>query len=165
MSAPDSSVEVKSAIVMATAAVSAWLGWTGVLAVIVLPVVMALDYLTGTAAAKAHGEWSSKIAREGVWHKLGEVVAVVVAACCDLMLYIVLHTAAADILGDYKFRAVFVLLVSLWYILTELGSILENCARLGAPIPKALIEGIGRLKKKVDEKGIIEKDPPDEGSD
>ena len=156
MNAPSTSVEIKSAIVMAAAAVSAWLGWTGVLAVIVLPIVMALDYFTGTAAAKAHGEWSSQVAREGVWHKLGEIIAVVVAACCDLMLYIVLHTAAANILGDFKFRAVFLLLVSLWYILTELGSILENCARLGAPIPKALIEGIGRLKHKVDKQEIVE---------
>ena len=158
MNAPDTALEIKGVIVAAAAATSAFLGWTGVLAVIVLPIVMALDYLTGTLAAKAHGEWSSRIAREGVWHKLGEVIAVVVAACCDLMLYIVLHTAAADVLGDFKFRAIFVLLVSLWYILTELGSILENCARLGAPIPKALIEGIGRLKHKVDKQEIVPED-------
>lgn len=155
MNAPDTALEIKGVIVAATAAVSAFVGWTGVLAVIVLPIVMVLDYLTGTAAAKAHGEWASHIAREGAWHKLGEILAVVVSACCDLVLYIVLHTAAADVLGDFKFRAIFLLMVSLWYILTELGSILENCARLGAPIPKALIEGIGRLKHKVDTQEIV----------
>ena len=38
---------------------------------------------------------------------------------------------------------------------TELGSILENAAKLGAPIPAALIQGLGRLKKKVDQQELV----------
>ena len=38
----------------------------------------------------------------------------------------------------------------MWYIFTELGSILENIAKLGAPVPKWLIEGVGKMKKKID---------------
>ena len=48
MNAPDTALEIKGAVVAAAAATSAFLGWTGVLAVIVLPIVMALDDLTGT---------------------------------------------------------------------------------------------------------------------
>ena len=51
---------------------------------------MLLDYLSGTAAACQRGEWSSAAARSGVWHKAGEVVVVLVAACADLLLGLVL---------------------------------------------------------------------------
>ena len=56
--------------------------------------------------------------------------------------------------------------MAIWYIFTELGSILENTAKLGAPIPEKLIKGIGRLKKKADEvdpvPGKTDEDPPKE---
>jgi hypothetical protein len=42
-------------------------------------------------------------------------------------------------------------LVCVWYICTELGSILENIGQLGAPIPKFLCRAIAVLKSKVDE--------------
>ena len=59
--------------------------------------------------------------------------------------------AAAPLVGDYEHRGYIVLVVAVWYIFTELGSILENAAKLGAPIPEKLIKGIGRLKKRADE--------------
>ena len=56
--------------------------------------------------------------------------------------------------------------MAIWYIFTELGSILENAAKLGAPIPEKLIKGIGHLKKKDDEvdpvPGKTDEDPPKE---
>ena len=55
---------------------------------------MLLDYLSGTAAACQRGEWSSAAARSGVWHKAGEVVVVLVAACADLLLGLVLDNLA-----------------------------------------------------------------------
>ena len=129
----------------------ALLGLVGV-AVAIMIGCMALDYITGTWAAKAHGEWSSKIAREGLWHKLGEIVALLVAALADLGVSVILSTAAAPLVGaDYQHRGYIVLVVATWYIFTELGSILENAAKLGAPIPEKLIKGIGRLKKKADD--------------
>lgn len=149
MNTPDKVLEIKAAVTAAFAIVSSLLGTVGI-AVVIFVVCMVLDYITGSMAARAHGEWSSKIAREGLWHKLGEVIALLVAALCDIAVKVILSTAAASIMGEVHYAGYLTLIVSIWYILTELGSILENAARLGAPIPDWLIKGVGRLKKKVD---------------
>lgn len=154
MNAPDKALEIKGAVAAVIAVVSSLLGWTGV-AVVILLICIVLDYITGTWAAKAHGEWSSERARQGLWHKLGEIVALCVAALCDIALHVVISSAAAPIVAGVTRHGWVTLIVSIWYILTEFGSILENAAKLGAPIPRALIEGIGRLKKKVDKQELI----------
>lgn len=163
MSAPDKAIEIKALITAIFSCIVALLGWVGI-AVAIMITCMALDYITGTWAAKAHGEWSSQAAREGLWHKLGEIVALCVAALCDIAVGVILSSAAAPLIGDYHHRGYITLIVAIWYIFTELGSILENAAKLGAPIPEKLIKGIGRLKKKADDvdpvPGKSDTDPP-----
>ena len=45
-------------------------------------------------------------------------------------------------------------LVLLWYFLTEAGSIIENCGRLGAPVPKWFQQKVNHYKDAIDnEKG------------
>lgn len=150
MNAPERALEIKAALTGILSAVAALLGWAGV-AVVIMVICIVLDYITGSWAARAHGEWNSKAAREGLWHKLGEFIALLVAALADLGVGVVLSTAAAPLVGEgYQYRGYVVLVVACWYIFTELGSILENAARLGAPVPEWLIRGVGRLKKKVD---------------
>lgn len=62
----------KAAIAAVFTALGAFLGWQGVL-VAIWGGCMLLDYLSGTIAAWATGEWSSKVAREGLRHKGGIV--------------------------------------------------------------------------------------------
>lgn len=150
MSAPDKAHELRALLTAAMSFIVALLGWVGI-AVAVMLTCMVLDYITGTWAAKAHAEWTSEKAREGLWHKLGEIVALLVAALCDIAVGVILSSAAAPLIGDYHHRGYITLIVAVWYIFTELGSILENAAKLGAPIPEKLIKGIGRLKKKADD--------------
>lgn len=150
MSAPDKAHELRALLTAAMSFIVALLGWVGI-AVAVMLACMVLDYITGTWAAKAHAEWTSEKAREGLWHKLGEIVALLVAALCDIAVGVILSSAAAPLIGDYHHRGYITLIVAVWYIFTELGSILENAAKLGAPIPEKLIKGIGRLKKKADD--------------
>lgn len=154
MNAPDRVMEIKAAVAAIMALVTGLLGWTGV-AVAIFSACMVLDYVTGSLAARAHGEWSSKAAREGLWHKLGEIVALLVAALCDIAVRVVLSTAAAPLIGRIEYQGWIVLIVSAWYIFTEFGSILENAAKLGAPIPEWLIKGVGRLKKRTDAVEIV----------
>ncbi len=151
MNAPDKAMEIKAVIVAAASIAVDFLGNVG-MAVIIFLAAMLLDYVTGSWAAKAHGEWSSKKAREGLWHKLGEILALCVAALTDIAIgYVILTSAAVPIIpGEYRHKGYVTLIVSVWYIFTEMGSILENVAKLGAPVPKWMIEGVGRMKKKID---------------
>ena len=41
-------------------------------------------------------------------------------------------------------------MVLVWYILTELGSILENAAAMGAPVPEFLVNILAAAKEKVE---------------
>ena len=46
--------------------------------------------------------------------------------------------------------AFFGLLVTLWYILNELLSVIENAGRMGGPVPEWLRKYIAVLKDKID---------------
>lgn len=149
MNAPDKATEIKAAITaVITFFSSLWggLGW----AVIIMISCLFLDYITGSWAARSRGEWSSDIARQGLWHKLGEIVALAAAAFCDTGVKVVLESTAAPILGAIQYDGYITMVVCIWYIFTELGSIIENAGKLGAPIPKWLAKGIAQLKGKVD---------------
>lgn len=147
MSAPDKATEIKAAITLILATLTAlwgWLGW----AIIVWAVCIGLDYASGTAAAKKAGEWSSDVARDGLWHKLGEIFAVLVAALCDISLSVIMEAAGVPL--PFEVGPVITPLVLLWYIITELGSITENAGRLGAPVPVWLKKSLKEYKNKID---------------
>ena len=60
--------------------------------------------------------------------------------------------AAANLPGlELPFDGVVLPVVLVWYIFTELGSIAENAAAMGAPVPgclvKILAEGKGKVEK------------------
>lgn len=149
MNAPDKITELKAAIAATLAALTAFWGWVG-WTVAIFAACMLVDYITGSWAARSRGEWSSAIARQGLWHKLGEIVALLVAALCDIALLVIIRSEAAPLLSGIDHRCYLTLLVSIWYIFTELGSIVENAAKLGAPIPGWLAKGIALLKNKAD---------------
>lgn len=159
MTTPDKATEIKAVLAAVLAFFTAlwgWLGW----AVLILIACMALDWITGSWAARRKGEWSSSVARDGLWHKLGEIVALLVAALCDIAIRVVLNSAAAPILQGWDYGNYLTLLVAVWYIFTELGSIVENAGELGAPIPKWLRRGIAALQHKAN--AAMPDHPPDE---
>ena len=123
-------VTIKAAVCAAITAMSAFLGWKGWVAVIWV-IAMALDYLTGTAAAMREGNWSSKIAREGIWHKAGMIAVVFVALLADIGMSVI----CANLELGINWPGIVLPLVLAWYIITELGSILENAVKMGAQVP------------------------------
>ena len=112
-------------------ALTAFLGWKGI-AALAWVAAMALDYISGSAAACKEGKWSSKVAREGLWHKMGMVLAVVAAAIADGVLTVLCRQLPAM---GIAWPGMVLPVVLVWYLLTELGSILENAVRLGAKVP------------------------------
>lgn len=110
-----------------------WLGWL----VVGWVLCMVLDYITGSMAAAKAGQWSSARARDGIWHKCGMIVVVLVAAGADLLLAIVLANLPLVAL-PVEYTGLVCPVVLVWYIVTELGSMVENAAAMGAPVPKWL---------------------------
>ena len=147
MTAPDKAIEIKAALAAVIAFFTALWGWMG-WAVIVWMACIVLDYATGSWAARSAGEWSSAVARAGLWHKLGEIVAVLVAALCDIALGVLIGGAGIDLGIDTS--TFLTPIVLLWYIITELGSIIENAGKLGAPVPAWLKKGLEQYREKLE---------------
>ena len=140
--------EIKFGIAAFFSAISALLGWQGVMA-LVWVIAMAIDYITGTAAAVKSGQWSSAVARQGLWHKGGMIVVVIVAFIADCILGIICDHIPIGI----EWTSIVLPLVLAWYIVTELGSILENAVKMGAAVPQWLVKLLKAGIKKIDAVG------------
>ena len=127
-------VTVKTAIVAFFTAMGAFLGWKGIM-LMTWVLVMALDYLSGTLAACKAGQWCSATAREGLWHKGGMIAVVTVSAIADAIMVIIVEHVPIGI----QWPGLILPLVLAWYIVTELGSILENAVKMGANVPGWLV--------------------------
>ena len=141
----------KAALTALCAALTALWGWFGWVVVAWIG-FMLIDYATGSAAALRAGEWSSKTARDGIWHKLGSVAAVIVAGILDVVIGHLLGNVPGVEL-PFTYTVLLSPLVVVWYILTEAGSIIENAGALGAPFPAWLKRMIASMRSKVDQAG------------
>lgn len=145
-------------IVATGTALWGWFGWLALL----WAASMALDYITGTLAAVKAGEWSSGEAREGLWHKGGMILVVLVAALTDLSVTLILRSGIVEFPFDHS---VLVTAISLaWYTLTELGSTLENATRITNRVPRWLTRILKVAAEAVDDAGekIAGKETDDE---
>ena len=113
-------------------------------------------------AALRTGTWSSQIARDGIWHKVGCSVAVLASGMMDLVIGLLIDHMPGIVL-PFEYRVFFCALVVVWYILTEIGSIIENAGLLGAPVPRWLKNAIEKLQDQVDESAGVS--GPDPGGD
>ena len=100
--------------------------------------LIVLDYATGVAAAMMHGELQSSKMREGLWHKLGEVGAIILA-------YLVAqegHYIGLPYQVDLLVPAVII-----WISVMEVASVLENLALLNPDLGESSFLQIFRQKK------------------
>lgn len=142
-------LEIKAAVTAFFAIAGTFLGWKGVLLVIWVA-VMVLDYITGSVAAHKNNEWNSARAREGLFHKGGMIVVVLVAMIFDACLAVV----AINLPGlNMTWPGVIFPVVLAWYILTELGSVLENGVKMGATRPEWLLKGLKVAASAIDKAG------------
>lgn len=139
---------LKAAITVTLAAATAYLRELAV-PVIVLAVVMAIDYLSGIVEAWIKSELSSRVGVLGIVKKVAYLLAVAVAIVADW----VVQTAAAEIGVDFGGFYFFGLLVTIWLVLNECISILENISEIGVPLPGFLLKLIEKLKKTVEDTG------------
>jgi toxin secretion/phage lysis holin len=109
---------------------------------------MIADYITGMTKAWITKSLNSKAGIIGIVKKLCYLLVVCVGAAIDWIIQSVLSTAGIE------FHAVFFvgLLVTVWLIINELISILENLAIIGVPLPVFLTKIIGKLRVAVEAK-------------
>ena len=139
-------VTMKTAVAAFLTAMGGFLGWKGVM-LLSWVAVMGLDYLSGTMAACKAGNWSSGAAREGLWHKGAMILVVTVAAIADAVMILTVEYVPIGL----QWPGLLLPLVLAWYILTELGSILENAVEMGAHVPGWLVALLKTGVKLVDE--------------
>jgi toxin secretion/phage lysis holin len=120
----------------------------------VLIVAMAIDYISGMTKAYVTGELSSRTGVMGIIKKVGNLTVVCVAAIVDWLLMSGLHKVGISIGIDFCFG----IMVTIWFIINECISILENVATIGVPMPAFLVSMVHRLKIVVDEKGEEKKE-------
>ena len=145
----EKALKIKGAITAFFAVVGIFLGWKGIM-LLIWVAAMVLDYISGSLAAHKNGEWSSAVAREGLFHKGGMILVVFLAMLFDACLALVainlpvLHMTWPGVIFP---------VVLVWYIITEAGSVLENSIKMGATYPEWLEKGLQVALKKVDDAG------------
>lgn len=140
---------MKAAAASAVAVLTSLWGWFGWV-VVLYAVCMVGDYVSGSAAALRNGKWTSKAARDGIWHKAGSVLVVMVAGGADLLIGTILEHIPGLAL-PFEYTVLFCPVVVVWYILTEMGSIIENAVALGAPCPAWLGTAVDKMLDSVDD--------------
>ena len=161
----DNIVALKTTIAAFFGAVAAVLGWR-VIMLLVWVVLMALDYLSGTLAARQNGTWKSSMAREGIGHKTGMIIIVVVCMIADFVLLMACENLPYDVIS-FRWPMVIFPLVTMWYILTEIGSIIENAMEMGAKVPAWLPKILNASLQAIDAVGentVIDHDEKEHSS-
>ena len=124
-----------------------------------LILLMLIDYISGLLAAKKEAleypnskeyGWSSKKSILGIYKKVAYILTIFIAICVDYLIY-----EFADEIGlQYNSGTIFSLLVTFWFIINEILSILENIGRMGVELPNILKNTLTELKKEVDNKDL-----------
>lgn len=137
---------IESAAISATfsAAVAALVCYLDVMAVpvIVLCAVMVLDYITGMISAWKKKTLDSKKGVFGIVKKVCYLALVCVGMGVDWLIYSGLRQVGVA----WDYTIFFGVVVTVWLVINELISILENLKKIGVPLPKFLVALINRLK-------------------
>ena len=110
--------------------------------VIILVCIMIIDYITGMISAWVNAELSSKKGIIGIVKKICYLFAIAAAMGIDWLIY----SGMTQIGIQLDYTIFFGVLVTIWLIINEIISILENLAKIGVPLPKFLMAAIKRLK-------------------
>lgn len=112
----------------------------------VLIIVMIIDYLTGMVSAWHTSELSSKKGIFGIIKKISYLALVCVGMGVDYLIYSALGAVGVTV----NCTLFFGLLVTIWLIINELISILENLSKIGVPLPRFITSIVKRLKNTVE---------------
>lgn len=98
-----------------------------------LAFLVVIDFLTGTIESVKEGDFKSSVMRWGAVNKLIEFAIVAIFHEIDLTLGVDIFRNGAII----------------WFLICEGSSILENCVKLGVPLPEGSDTILKQLKKTI----------------
>ena len=116
---------------------------------VILVAVMIIDYVSGMTKAWMNSDLSSKVGIKGIVKKLCYLLIICVAATVDWLTAEGLGKIGVHIEVNYLFGVI----VTIWLIINELISILENLAIIGVPLPEFLTKIVHKLKISVENTG------------
>lgn len=119
-----------------------------ILPVIVLLLVMVGDYITGMVSAYVNKTLCSRCGVLGILKKLSYLMVVCVGIGVDW----VIQEAIGQMGIEYQGTLAVGLLVTIWLVINELISILENLSEIGVPLPAFLKKIIEKLRVSVENK-------------
>lgn len=105
-----------------------------------------LHHRNGTGIHQSHAEQPCRCNR--YYQKVGYIVAVAVGIVADYLISSALVNCGIDLRINYCIG----MIVTIWFIINELISILENLSEIGIPLPKFLVSIVKRLKTTVEVK-------------
>ncbi len=113
----------------------------------VLAAVMLIDYITGMAAAGYTGQLSSRTGVRGIVKKAGYLALVAVGMTVDYLISGALLSIGIQVQVNYCFG----MILTVWLIINELLSILENLGEMNIPLPDFLLHTVKSLKGRVED--------------
>ena len=127
----------------------------------VLVAVMLIDYITGMAGASYTGKLNSRVGVMGIVKKAGYLALVAVGMVVDYLISNALVSIGINLQINYCFG----MIITVWLIINELISILENLGEMNIPLPQFLVKMIKSLKGTVEDKADGGKRYKDEGGE
>ncbi len=118
-------------------------------AIAILGGVMILDYITGMVKAYITSSLCSKKGMRGIVKKLSYFIVVLTGSVCDWVLAYALGRLGIH----YAIPFFIALLITVWLIINEMISILENLSAIGVPLPAFLSKLLKRLAVAVEKSG------------
>ena len=115
--------------------------------VLVLIVAMIIDYCTGMVTAYCTATLNSRIGIKGILKKVGYLCLVAVGMVTDYLI----TSALLQVGIEMHISMCIGMIITIWLIINELISVLENLAKIGVPVPEFVKKLIDKLKNTVDD--------------
>lgn len=107
---------------------------------LVVLIFIGFDILFGLLQALNNRVFESKIMRQGLFHKLGEILSFIFGAVCNVAL------PEVGVVLPFSLSAA----ISVYIVIMEIGSILENLSKLSPEMSKYLGVIFEKIKTPVD---------------
>lgn len=120
---------------------------------IILVILMLLDYVSRLVSAWKSGTLNSEKGARGIAKKIGYLLII----CCGMCFDFIITYSAQHIGIEISNKLLFGLIVTVWYCMNELISIIENVGEF-SPVPEWLAKRIENIRDSVAEKGSGDND-------